>query len=88
MFVAAKYEETYSTEIDDFVYITDRAFTTADIRRMEVKILCTLQHYISFPLPLHFLRRNSKAALVSTLDCGRVATTPYINVTPFLPLSA
>ena len=65
MFIASKYEEMYTPEIGDFVYISDGAFTKRDIRRMEVKILHTLNFYVSFPLPLHFLRRDSKAGSVS-----------------------
>uniref|UniRef100_A0A2P2I3H3 G2/mitotic-specific cyclin-B-like n=1 Tax=Hirondellea gigas TaxID=1518452 RepID=A0A2P2I3H3_9CRUS len=64
MFIASKYEETYCSEIHDFVYISDRAYTKSQIRQMERKILKKLDFYISYPLPLHFLRRNSKAAQV------------------------
>lgn len=64
MFVACKYEEMYCSEIGDYVYITDKAYTKQQIRRMEVTLLKKLNFYISFPLPLHFLRRNSKAAQV------------------------
>jgi len=64
MFIASKYEEMYCPEVGDFAYITDKAYTKAEIRRMEVKMLTALECYISFPLPLHFLRRNSKAGSV------------------------
>ena len=45
----------------DFVYITDNAYTAGEIRQMELRILNTLGFNFSRPLPLHFLRRNSKA---------------------------
>jgi len=64
MFIASKYEEMYCPEVGDFAYITDKAYSKAEIRRMEVKMLCALECYISYPLPLHFLRRNSKAGSV------------------------
>lgn len=67
MFVAGKYEEMYCTEIGDFVYITDKAYSKLQIRQMETKMLHTLDFYLSYPLPLHFLRRNSKAAQVGIL---------------------
>jgi hypothetical protein len=38
MFVASKYEEMYAPEIQDFVYITDNAYTKRDILRMEIKV--------------------------------------------------
>merc|ERR1712029_379270 len=67
MFIAAKYEEMYAPEIGDFVYITDRAYSESQIREMEMKILSTLSFDLGRPLPLHFLRRNSKAGNVDAL---------------------
>ncbi|KAK8728392.1 hypothetical protein OTU49_009267 [Cherax quadricarinatus] len=64
MFIASKYEEMYSPDIADFAYITDKAYTKNEIRKMEVNILKTLDFNVSYPLPLHFLRRNSKAGSV------------------------
>lgn len=61
MFLASKVEEMYAPEINDFVYITDNAYTSGEIRQMELRILNTLGFNFSRPLPLHFLRRNSKA---------------------------
>jgi len=61
MLVASKYEEIYAPEVKDFVYITDRAYTEKDILRMEIRILSTLKFDLGRPLPLHFLRRASKA---------------------------
>merc|ERR1712183_768210 len=67
MFIASKYEEMYAPDIGDFVYITDRAYTEPQIREMEMKILSTLSFDLGRPLPLHFLRRNSKAGGVDAL---------------------
>jgi len=67
MFIASKYEDMYAPEIGDFVYITDRAYTEPQIRDMEIKILHTLCFDLGRPLPLHFLRRNSKAGNVDAL---------------------
>jgi len=67
MFIASKYEEMYAPEIGDFVYITDRAYTESQIREMEIKILAALGFELGRPLPLHFLRRNSKAGNVDAL---------------------
>jgi len=64
MFIASKYEEMYAPEIGDFVYITDNAYTQAQIRDMEIKIMSVLAFDMGRPLPLHFLRRNSKAGQV------------------------
>ncbi|XP_067884895.1 G2/mitotic-specific cyclin-B1-like isoform X2 [Heterodontus francisci] len=66
MLVASKYEEIYPPEIGDFVIITDEAYTSAQIRQMERWILKKLDFSLGKPLPLHFLRRASKVAEVST----------------------
>ncbi|XP_066512323.1 G2/mitotic-specific cyclin-B2-like [Hoplias malabaricus] len=61
MLVASKYEEMYVPEVGDFAYITDNAFTKPQIREMEMLILRELNFELGRPLPLHFLRRASKA---------------------------
>jgi cyclin B len=61
MFVACKYEEMYVPAIEDFVYMTDNTYTKTEIRQMEISILKTMNYMFSKPLPLHFLRRFSKA---------------------------
>ena len=67
MLLASKIEEIYTPEIRDFVYITDNAYTTAQIRACENKMAAALDFNFGDPLCIHFLRRNSKAASVSCL---------------------
>lgn len=64
MLLASKYEEMYAPEVNDFVYITDQAFTRSQILQMEILMLKTLGFNLGKPLHLHFLRRNSKAGQV------------------------
>ena len=68
MLVASKYEEIYAPEINDFLYITDNAYQKQDICAMERFILRTLNFNLGRPLPLHFLRRNSKAGEVDAIN--------------------
>ena len=39
MFIAAKYEEIYPPDVSEFVYITDDAYSKAELRSMELNIL-------------------------------------------------
>ncbi|KFQ27258.1 G2/mitotic-specific cyclin-B2, partial [Merops nubicus] len=61
MLVASKYEEIFSPDVADFVYITDNAYTGSEVREMEILILKELNFDLGRPLPIHFLRRASKA---------------------------
>ena len=67
MLVASKYEEIYPPEVNDFVYITDCVFTQDDIIKMELRMLTVLKFQLGRPLPLHFLRRYSKAGGVKAV---------------------
>ena len=60
-FIACKYEEIYPPEIADFLKVCD-AYTKNEILKMEKTVLKALDFKLSYPLPLHFLRRFSKAA--------------------------
>ncbi|XP_017008412.2 G2/mitotic-specific cyclin-B-like [Drosophila takahashii] len=62
LFTATKYEELFPPAIGDFVFITDDTYTTRQIRQMELRILKAIDCNLSRPLPIHFLRRYSKAA--------------------------
>ncbi|XP_068428574.1 G2/mitotic-specific cyclin-B2 [Clinocottus analis] len=75
MLVACKYEEMYAPEVSDFAYITDNAFSTAQILEMEQQVLRTLNFALGRPLPLHFLRRASK---VASSDVERHTLAKYL----------
>eukprot|EP01133_Synstelium_polycarpum_P002510 gene2510-2865_t len=62
MLLAAKYEEIYSPQINDFIVTSDNACTHEEVISMERSILSNLSFHMSTATPLHFLRRFSKAA--------------------------
>ncbi|XP_069480484.1 G2/mitotic-specific cyclin-B2-like isoform X1 [Ambystoma mexicanum] len=62
LLLASKYEEMYVPEAGDFVYMTDNAYSKAQILEMEMLILRGLNFSLGRPLPIHFLRRASKAS--------------------------
>lgn len=66
MWIASKFEEIYAPELNDFIVIADHSFTGEQVRAMERKMLAALHFEPSRPLPLHFLRRCSKAGMVDS----------------------
>ena len=62
MLVASKYEEIYAPEVQDFVYITDNAYSKAQIFEMEHSLLHTLEFDVTFPSAYRFLERFNKVA--------------------------
>ncbi|KAK7970759.1 cyclin B [Apiospora saccharicola] len=61
MFIASKYEEVLSPHVQNFVHVADDGFTEAEILSAERFILGTLEYDLSYPNPMNFLRRISKA---------------------------
>ncbi|WWD00554.1 hypothetical protein V866_007488 [Kwoniella sp. B9012] len=61
LFIAAKYEEVICPSIEHFLHMTDGGYDTDEILKAERYMLSTLSFDLSYPNPLHFLRRISKA---------------------------
>ena len=61
MFIASKYEEVLSPHVQNFRHVADDGFTEAEILSAERYILAALNYNLSYPNPMNFLRRISKA---------------------------
>ena len=61
MFIASKYEEVLSPHVANFRHVADDGFTEAEILSAERYVLQALNWDLSYPNPMNFLRRISKA---------------------------
>jgi len=61
MFIAAKVEETIAPSVKHFVDCADSTYAASEILQAEKYILKTIDWNLSYPNPLNFLRRISKA---------------------------
>ncbi|KAJ4408822.1 G2/mitotic-specific cyclin [Didymella pomorum] len=61
MFIASKYEEVLSPHVQNFRHVADDGFTEEEILSAERFVLTALNYDLSYPNPMNFLRRISKA---------------------------
>lgn len=61
LFIAAKYEEVVCPSVQNFLYMTDGGYTDEEILKAERYILGIIGFNLSYPNPINFLRRVSKA---------------------------
>ncbi|KAF5803950.1 putative cyclin domain-containing protein [Helianthus annuus] len=62
MLLACKYEEVSVPVVDDFIVISDKAYTRTEVLDMENEMVNTLQFNLSVPTPYVFVKRFLKAA--------------------------
>ena len=62
MLIAAKYEEIYAPQVDEFCYITDNTYTREQVLDMERHLLGVLSFELTQPTCKSFLRRFLRAA--------------------------
>ncbi|ONK55438.1 uncharacterized protein A4U43_UnF3370 [Asparagus officinalis] len=63
MLIASKYEEIWAPQVEDFICISDRAYSQEQILAMEKSILNRLEWSLTVPTPYVFLVRFIKAAM-------------------------
>ncbi|KJA26926.1 hypothetical protein HYPSUDRAFT_63692 [Hypholoma sublateritium FD-334 SS-4] len=61
MFIAAKFEEIVAPSVSHFLMCADSSYTEPEILQAERYVLKTLDWNLSYPNPVHYLRRISKA---------------------------
>ena len=61
MFIASKYEEVLSPHVANFRHVADDGFSEDEILAAERYVLGALDYDLSYPNPMNFLRRISKA---------------------------
>lgn len=61
LFIAAKYEEVVCPSVTNFLYMAEGGYTDEEILQAERYVLSSLDFDLSYPNPIHFLRRISKA---------------------------
>lgn len=75
MFIACKYQEIQPPRMQDFVYITNNAYTNDEMREMETKLLQVLEFNVMFPTALSFMETYMRA-----MDCVDLPTELYSNL--------
>lgn len=61
LFIASKYEEVICPAAANFIHMTEGGYDDDELLRAEKYVLTTLEFDLSYPNPIHFLRRVSKA---------------------------
>lgn len=61
LFIAAKYEEVVCPSVSNFLYMTDGGYGDDEILKAERYVLSMIDFNLSYPNPINFLRRISKA---------------------------
>ncbi|CAI5966395.1 unnamed protein product [Closterium sp. NIES-64] len=73
MLIASKYEEIWAPEVRDFVYISDNAYSRAEVIALEKDMLNALRFQLTVPTPYMFASRFLKAAAASARAAGGAA---------------
>ncbi|GBG78114.1 hypothetical protein CBR_g26051 [Chara braunii] len=66
MLIAAKYEEIYAPQVEEFCYITDNTYRREEVLEMERSVLKNLRFELTTPTIKSFLRRFLRSAQANT----------------------
>ena len=68
LLIACKYEEMTIPGMNDFVYVSDNAYSKEDMKEMERRIFATLSYDLGRPISINFLRRYSKIVQATDIE--------------------
>ena len=68
LLISTKYEEIYPPELKDLLTVSENKFTKAEVLKMELQILCTLQFDVTSPSAYRFLERFRKVSPTASND--------------------
>jgi G2/mitotic-specific cyclin-B2 len=68
LLIACKYEEMTIPGMNDFVYVSDNAYSKEDMKDMERRMISALSYDLGRPLSINFLRRYSKIVQATDIE--------------------
>ena len=68
LLMACKYEEMTIPGMNDFVYVSDSAFSKDDMKEMERRMISAISYDLGRPLSINFLRRYSKIVQATDVE--------------------
>jgi len=68
LLLSCKYEEMTIPGMNDFVYVSDNAYSKEDMKEMERRMISLLSYELGRPLSLNFLRRYSKIVQATDIE--------------------
>jgi len=68
LWIAAKYEEIYPPDLNDFLQVSENKFSRQQVLNMEKKILMELNFKITAPSPYRFLQRFRRLSIAFNDD--------------------
>lgn len=68
LLIACKYEEMTIPGMNDFVYVSDNAYSKEDMKEMERQMISSLFFDLGRPLSINFLRRYSKIVQATDIE--------------------
>ncbi|CAF0934330.1 unnamed protein product [Rotaria sordida] len=68
LLLACKYEEMAIPGMNDFVYVSDNAYSKEDMKEMERRMITTLSFDLGRPLSINYLRRYSKIIQATDIE--------------------